>query len=184
MRDAFRLACAEIAAVAEGLDAGAVEAACGRIAGAGHVMVYGCGREALQLRGFAMRLAHLGRPVSVQGDMAAPPLGPGDLLLASAGPGELATVTALMRGARDAGADVLFLTARPETGPAALATQILTVPAQTMATDQVSSASRVLPMGSLYEGALFVLFEVMVGRLAEMSGETPDTMRARHTNME
>ncbi len=39
-------------------------------------------------------------------------------------------------------------------------------------------------MGSLYEGALFVLFEIMVLRLANIFGETPDTMRARHTNME
>ena len=39
--------------------------------------VFGCGREALQLNGFAMRLFHLGMPVSVVGDMTMPPLGAG-----------------------------------------------------------------------------------------------------------
>ena len=42
----------------------------------------------------------------------------------------------------------------------------------------------VLPMGSVYEGALFLLFEVMVLQLREILGVTPDAMRARHTNLE
>ena len=39
-------------------------------------------------------------------------------------------------------------------------------------------------MGSLYEGALFVVFEVMVLKLRDRLGVTPDEMRANHTNME
>jgi 6-phospho-3-hexuloisomerase len=42
----------------------------------------------------------------------------------------------------------------------------------------------VLPMGSLFEGALFLVCEVMVLRLAEILGQTMPMMRARHTNME
>jgi len=120
----------------------------------------------------------------MQGDMAVPPVGRGDLLLASAGPGELSTVTALMRVAGDAGAQVLFLTAEPETPSAELADFVLAIPAQTMARDRADAASSVLPMGSVYEGALFLMFEIMVLRLRDMLGETPQTMRARHTNLE
>ena len=112
-----------------------------------------------------------------------PPLGAGDLFLASAGPGELSTVAALMRTATDAGAARLFVTARRDTPTASLASHVLHIPAQTMATDRTAPTGT-LPMGSLYEGALFVLFEVMVQRLAALLGETPDSMRARHTNME
>ena len=39
-------------------------------------------------------------------------------------------------------------------------------------------------MGSLFEGALFVLFEVMVLKLIARLGITPEEMRARHTNLE
>jgi 6-phospho-3-hexuloisomerase len=39
-------------------------------------------------------------------------------------------------------------------------------------------------MGSLFEGAMYLVFEVLVLRLREVLGETPETMRARHTNME
>jgi 6-phospho-3-hexuloisomerase len=88
-----------------------------------------------------------------------------------------------MRVARDAGAGVLFLTAERGTPSARLATQVLPIPAQTMARDH-GPATSVLPMGSVYEGALFVLFEVMVLRLRDRLGVTPEAMRARHTNLE
>ncbi len=47
----------------------------------------------------------------------------------------------------------------------------------------MGSAS-VLPMGSLFEGAMFLVFEVLVLRLRDTLGETAGSMRARHTNME
>ena len=54
------------------------------------IVVFGLGREGLQMRGFAMRLFHMGRDVAVWGDMTTPALGPGDLFIVSAGPGDLA----------------------------------------------------------------------------------------------
>jgi 6-phospho-3-hexuloisomerase len=53
-----------------------------------------------------------------------------------------------------------------------------------MADDQGDSATSVLPMGSLYEGALFVLFEIMVLKLKGKLNISADAMRANHTNME
>jgi 6-phospho-3-hexuloisomerase len=184
VKDLFDRALAELSAVASRIDPGRVDAACTTVARARRIVLHGCGREGLQLRGFAMRLHHLGLRVAMQGDMAAPPVGEGDLLIVSAGPGELSTVTALMRVAREAGAEVLFLTAEPETPSAALATQVLSIPAQTMARDRGAAATSVLPMGSVYEGALFLLFEVMVLRLRDLLGVSPEDMRARHTNLE
>ena len=184
MKELFDTALAELSEVSARLDPSEVEAACATIARARRIVLYGCGREGLQLRGFAMRLHHLGRNVAMQGDMAAPPVGEGDLLLVSAGPGELSTVTALMRVAREAGAEVLFLTAEPATPSAARATQVLAIPAQTMARDRGAAATSVLPMGSVYEGALFLLFEVIVLRLRALLGVSPEEMRARHTNLE
>ena len=202
MDERVDIALGELRAVASRIDGEAVARACEMIAEARRVVLYGCGREGLQLRGFAMRLHHLGRAVAMQGDMAAPPVGPGDLLIVSAGPGELATVTALMRVAGSAGASILFLTAQPETPSAALASHVLTIPAQTMADDQVEAddqakandpaktndqhgaARSVLPMGSVYEGALFLLFEIMVLMLRDRLGISPEAMRANHTNLE
>eukprot|EP00250_Pteridium_aquilinum_P004332 c14551_g1_i1 orf=113-691(+) len=148
------------------------------------VMLYGVGREGLMMKGLAMRLFHLGLRVSCVFDMTTPPITSEDLLLLSAGPGTFSTVEALASVARLAGARVLLLTAQPS-GPAShLAHVIAHVPAQTMATDDTTASSSLLPMGSLYEGALFVLFEIVVLKLRDALRVTPDDMRARHTNLE
>jgi len=182
--DPFRIALDELDGALRRIDRAEVDAACDAIRRARTVVVYGCGREALQIKGFAMRLFHIGMPVAVVGDMTAPPLGAGDLFLVTAGPGELSTVTALMTVARDAGAHNLLITAEPDSSAGRLAHSMIVVPAQTMARDQGPARTSVLPMGSVYEGALFILFEVMVLKLKEMLGVSPQAMRARHTNME
>ena len=64
-----------------------------------------------------------------------------------------------------------------------LADFVLLLPAQTMADDQGATRS-VLPMGSLFEGALFILFEVMVLKLMALKKITYEDMRHRHTNLE
>ncbi|MER9556115.1 6-phospho-3-hexuloisomerase [Mesorhizobium sp. M0323] len=180
----FGIALNELGTVLERIDASRIDAACAILAGAKKIVTYGCGREALQVKGFAMRLYHLGLPVSVVGDMTTPPLGEGDVFLASSGPGETSTVLTLMQAAREAGATVLLLTAQADSTAAKLADFTLLIPAQTMADDQGPEKTSVLPMGSVFEGALFVLFEVMVLKLRDLTGVSAEAMRARHTNME
>ncbi|KAM0838750.1 hypothetical protein ACQ4PT_060762 [Festuca glaucescens] len=158
----------------------------------GRVFVHGVGREGLMMRALCMRLAHLGLPAHCVGDVTAPPALSGDLLIASAGPGTFSTVDAICGVARDAGARVLLLTARPEGDfPGRQADVVAHLPAQTMADDEDGGAAAAqgssqakLPMGSLYEGAMFVLFEMVVLELARVLGQSPAQMRARHTNLE
>jgi 6-phospho-3-hexuloisomerase len=52
-----------------------------------------------------------------------------------------------------------------------------------MADDSGTSVS-VLPMGSLFEGAQYILFEVMILMLREKLGVSRQAMRANHTNLE
>jgi 6-phospho-3-hexuloisomerase len=178
----FDRAMGEIGSVLEAIANDEIAQAIDAIAAANTIVAYGCGRESLQIQGFVMRLHHLGLAASMQGAMNTPPLGKGDLFVCSAGPGELSTVSALMGVAHAADAKILFLTAEPECDAARLADHVLTVPAQTMARDVGGTST--LPMGSVYEGALFVLFEIMELKLKARLGETNETMRARHTNME
>jgi len=178
----MREAAAELADAVAGIDDSALEPTVRVIAGAERVMLYGCGREGLMMRALAMRLHHLGLRVCMQGDMNAFPLGSGDLFLCAAGPGQLSTASALCGVAREAGARVLVVTAEPGGATSVLADELLVIPAQTMARDTGSDA--ILPMGSLFEGAMFLVFEVLVLRLRESLRETPESMRSRHTNME
>ena len=173
----------ELRGAVVGVDPEALAGAVSEISRARRIAAYGVGREGLMMRALAMRLYHLGLDTHVVGDMSTPPLGEGDLLLLSAGPGGFSTVMGLAGVARDAGARVLGFTAQPAGELARFADRVLVIPAQTMADDQVAGAS-VLPMGSLYEGAQFLVFELLVCELRDAIGETPETMRARHTNLE
>lgn len=179
----YRQALEELGSVLDRLDDAAVDRAVQTIASASHVAVFGGGREGLQIRGFAMRLFHLGRKVSVVGDMTTPAIGSGDLFLVVCGPGEISTAVALVGVAKAAGAKVLVVTAQPEGRVSRMADEVLVLPAQTMADDQGPAVS-LLPMGSVFEGALFLLFEVMVLKLKTALGVSTEAMRANHTNLE
>ncbi|GAB2294046.1 hypothetical protein Dimus_028262 [Dionaea muscipula] len=160
----------------------------------GSIFVYGVGREGLMLKGLCMRLGHLGLSAHCVFDMTTPPIGPRDLLIASAGPGGFSTVDAICGVARSNGARVLLLTAQPESGSSVKhATVVAHVPAQTMADDHHQDEDRLgdsdgdgghlersrplLPMGSLYEGALYVLFEMVVFVLGGVLAQTPEAVR-------
>jgi len=153
------------------------------IVAAKRIVVFGLGREGLQMRGFAMRLFHMGRDVSVWADMTTPPVGPGDLLFVSAGPGDLAMAETLVKIARTAGAKTALVTAQPKGGLAKLVDIVTVIPAQTMADDRGAKLS-VLPMGSLFETAQMIFFELVILKLRPRFAETSETMRARHTNLE
>lgn len=183
MTNLYQAALDDLGRVFQRLDPGPVERAIEEIAQARTIALYGVGREGLQIKGFAMRLFHLGCRAAMVGDMTTPPVGPGDLLIVSAGPGQFSTVAGLMGVARAAGARTLVVTAQPEGDCARQADVVLPIPAQTMADDSGPAAS-VLPMGSLYEGAQYILFEVMILMLRDRLGVSSDAMRANHTNLE
>ncbi|KAA2244328.1 SIS domain-containing protein [Salinarimonas soli] len=183
MASLYEAALDDLRAVFSRIDDGAVDRAVAEIAAARRIALYGVGREGLQMKGFCMRLFHLGRSAAMVGDMTTPAVGPGDLLVVSAGPGAFSTVLALMGVAREAGARTLVVTAQPGGEAARLADAVLPVPAQTMADDRGGAVS-VLPMGSLYEGAQYVLFEIMILKLRDRLGVSPEAMRANHTNLE
>lgn len=183
MTTLYQAALNDLGAVFARLDEDGVARAVDEIARARKIAVYGVGREGLQMKGFAMRLFHIGLDVSVVGDMSVPHLGEGDLLLVSAGPGEFSTVAALQSVARRDGARSLVVTAQPQGACARAADVVLHVPAQTMADDGGPQRS-VLPMGSLYEGAQYILFEIMILNLRDRLGVSAQAMRANHTNLE
>jgi len=143
----------------------------------------GAGREGLMIRAFCMRLMHLGLDAHMTGDMTTPPVGPGDLFIATVGTGRLPTMEALLLVARTAGARTAVITAQPA-GPApAMADTVVHLPAQTMADDRGDTGST-LPMGTLFEIAELVFFDLVALQLRERTGQASEDLRARHTNLE
>lgn len=174
----------ELRVAAAGVDPAALAGMVEELAGAGRVVCYGVGREGLMMRALAMRLYHMGLDAHVVGDMSCPPVGAGDVLVVSAGPGSFSTVLGLMGVAKGAGARVACVTAQPGAAVPAGSDRVLVIPAQTMADDTGPAVASVLPMGSLFEGAQYLVFEMLILMLRDRLGVAPDAMRARHTNLE
>ena len=177
-------AAAELQAAASRVNPAEVTNLVGVIAAARRIALYGVGREGLMMRALAMRLYHLGLDAHMVGDMSCPPMGAGDLLIVSAGPGDFSTVAGLVGVAHGAGAKTACITAQPHARVPKSCDHVMTIPAQTMADDQTPSHASVLPMGSLFEGAQFLVFEILILQLRDNIGATPAAMRARHTNLE
>ena len=182
-RDLALRAAAEVGEVLERIPSETTDELCAEIERARTIACYGVGREGLMMKALCMRLMHLGLDAHVVGDMTTPPLAEGDLLLTSAGPGRFSTVLALLAIAREAGARTAVVTARPDGEAPRQADLVVHLPAQTMADDR-GGATSVLPMGSLYEAAQLLFFDVVSIRLRERLAQSPEEMRARHTNLE
>ncbi len=184
LKDDARRAATEIADAVAGIDPAALDGLVAELAGARRVVCYGVGREGLMMRALAMRLYHAGLDAHVVGDMSCPPVGPGDLLVVSAGPGGFSTVDGLIGVAKRDGARVACITAQPDGSAAKLADRVFVIPAQTMANDRGAAATSILPMGSLFEGAQYLAFELLILALRARLAIEPEAMRARHTNLE
>ena len=115
--------------------------------------------------------------------MTTPPVGEGDLLLVSAGPGAFSTVMGLLGVAKSAGARTVVITAQPQGEAARAADVVIHLPARTMA-DDTGAGAGLLPMGSLFEAAQLIFFDLISILLRDRTGQTPEQMRARHTNLE
>jgi 6-phospho-3-hexuloisomerase len=175
---------AELTAAAARVDPAALQSLVEELAVARRIVCYGVGREGLMMRALAMRLYHLGCDAHVVGDMSCPPVAAGDLLIVSAGPGDFSTVAGLVGVAKVAGARTACVTAQASAPVPAACDRVLVIPAQTMADDQSPAPASILPMGSLFEGAQYLVFELLILALRDRMGVTPDAMRARHTNLE
>lgn len=172
----------ELAPAVRSVDEAQLDAVAKEILGSGVVVCHGVGREGIVMRGLTMRLFHAGVDAHSLGDMTTPAVGDGDLLILSIGPGRLRSVETFGQIAKDAGARVLVFTAQPGLLPEGLADHTVAIEAQTMASDGGSQA--VLPMGSAFEVALFVLVDLITNRVRAGRSESPEEMRARHTNLE
>ena len=177
-------ALADLAGVFAAMPEDALDGLIEAIVAAKRIVVFGLGREGLQMRGFAMRLFHMGRDVAVWGDMTTPALRRGRSLhspppdRAICRPRKRWLSVALKAGARTA-----LVTAQPGGGLAKRVDVVTVIPAQTMANDRGGKLS-VLPMGSLFETAQMIAFELAILKLRPRFSETSETMRARHTNLE
>ena len=148
--------------------------------------IFGCatGRSGFILRGFLMRLMHLGFTVYMVGETITPRLQPGDLLISMSGSGETAQPREIQRRANDVGARTLALTACPDSTIGREAQVTILIPGTTKLTLAHEPNSLQCP-GSLFEQATFLFLEAVVLLLYQRRlGHDQGEMLSRHTDLE
>jgi 6-phospho-3-hexuloisomerase len=148
--------------------------------------IFGCaaGRSGFILRGFLMRLMHLGFTVFSVGETITPRVRPGDLLLVMSGSGETAQPREMQRRANEVGARTLALTTHAGSTIGQEAQVTIPIPGTTKLTLTREATSVQCP-GSLFEQATFFFLEAVVlilyeRRLGRNRGEILD----RHADLE
>ena len=154
------------------------------IRGAPAVFVAGAGRSGLAMRGFAMRLMHLGKSAYVVGDVTTPAFAAGDLLVVGSGSGSTSGLVGVAKQAQARGGAVALLTIDPGSTLAKMSTTVVCVPASSPKSAVGGSLRSVQPMATLFEQTLGVLLDSCVLLLMEETGINEQKMFERHANLE
>ena len=183
MKSKIEIILREIKTVLSQIDEKQVEILMDEILKAEKIVVCGAGRVAMAIRGFGMRLGHLGLQAYTLGDSTVPGIGEGDLLIVASGSGETQTIFDLVSIAKKNKSSIVAITGNPESRIGLLADSFvkITAPSKTKAVDNFIS---VQPMTTLNEQCLGLFFDAVCLKLMERMGETHDTMWARHSNLE
>lgn len=147
------------------------------------IVVAGAGRVGMAIRGFGMRLGHFGFNAYTLGDSTVPGIGKDDLLIVASGSGETQTIYDIVKIAKDNKAQIALITGNPESRMGKLADTIVQIKAPSK-TKPVAGFKSVQPMTTLNEQCLGLFFDAVVLGVMEKTGETHDTMWARHSNLE
>ncbi|OUQ28690.1 hypothetical protein B5E77_02760 [Lachnoclostridium sp. An131] len=149
------------------------------------IFVFAAGREGISLRGFAMRLAHLGKKVYWVFDDTTIGITPGDLYITSEGSGEVGSFDYYLTKVKQAGGNVLMFTGNPD---GAHVKKYADYTVFVKATAYLAHRTDVIPtvqmMGNQYEQHLYMLCDIMIMLLTEELGLTYNDLEARHRNVE
>jgi 6-phospho-3-hexuloisomerase len=166
------------------LDDAQLDAAVGEITTARHVFLAGAGRSGVAIRGFANRLLHLGKPVSLIGEISSPHSRPGDLLVIGSGSGETASLVALATKAHATGVRIVLFTMDDNSAIARLADVVVVLPGVSPKLQADTAVDSIQPMGSAFEQISLLTYDAIVLELMATLGETNDTMFPRHADLE
>lgn len=183
MNDKIELILNEIKTVLAKIEGEQVELLIAEILAANKIVVCGAGRVGMAIRGFGMRLGHLGLNAFTLGDSTVPGIGEGDLLIVASGSGETQTIVDLVMIASKNKARIAAVTGNPESRIGKMGNTIvkITAPSKTKAVENFISAQ---PMTTLNEQCLGLFFDAVALKLMDKMNETHDTMWARHSNLE
>ncbi|MFT3876644.1 MAG: SIS domain-containing protein [Propioniciclava sp.] len=175
---------AELTRNAALVDDAQLAAAVAEIQRANHLFLAGAGRSGVAITGFANRLMHLGKSVSLVGEITSPHSRPGDLLIIGSGSGETASLVALARKAHAGGVRIVLITMDDRSTIAGLADVCVVLPGVSPKLRAATAVTSIQPMGSAFEQISFLSYDAIILELMDALGETSETMFPRHADLE
>lgn len=176
-----RLVLDELGHVAGSVTSARISSLVGAVSSHARVFVYGTGRSGLMLKAFAMRLMQMGLTSYVVGETTTPSIQAGDLLVVASASGETGSVLLMVRSALAQGADLLVITASPESSLARIKSPDVIIEAGSKAH---ASAASVQPLGSLFEQSLLLVFDSAILAMERRGTASNEDMAARHASLE
>ncbi len=154
------------------------------VAAAARIFVAGAGRSGLAMKGFAMRLMHLGFQVYVAGETTTPGINSGDLLLIGSGSGSTGSLVAMANRARASGARIGLITTQTNSPLGQAADIVLAIPAPPPQAGHSSNSPSIQPMASLFEQSLWLTLDALILMLMFELKVDSEVMFSRHANLE
>jgi 6-phospho-3-hexuloisomerase len=173
----------EISSVLEKTKQEQVELLISEILCAKTIIVCGAGRVGMAIRGFGMRLGHLGLKAYSLGDSTVPSISTGDLLIVASGSGETQSIFDIVAIAKKNQSRIAAITGNPESRIGKIADIVLIVQAPSK-TKMVNGIQSIQPMTTLNEQSLYILFDAICLDLMATMGESHESMWLRHSNLE
>ena len=140
----------------------------------GRVIGIGAGRMGYSLRGFIMRLVHMGASASFIGDTNVPSIQQSSTVIINSSSGETPTIKIFAQQAKDRGAAVFLITQNPISEIGKLSDVILEIP--TMESEQV--------MKTLPEQYSFILLDYITTVIVSRLGIAHDFLKDNHSVFE
>ena len=148
------------------------------------VFCAGAGRSGFQVKGFAMRLMHMGISSYVVGETCTPNIRENGLLVICSGSGETKSLVNHANKAKEVGAKIALITINPESTIAKLADVVVEISAPSPKSAKQGDIKSIQPMGSLFEQSEGIFMDISIMMLMEKRNLESDTMFGRHANME
>jgi len=176
------------------LDMAQLDAFMDAIIEAKHIFVYGTGREGISMRGFAMRLAHLGKSTYWLMDDTTIGMHEGDLFIICDGRGDIGIHRRIVEQASKTGAKIAMITGLPEGNLAKNYADVILFVHSTVYMDESHAQAdaprqhdvvpTTQPMGNQYEQHIYLLMDVIAILLKDKLGMSYGDMEANHRNIE
>ena len=174
----------ELSRTLNDLDDREIEQAVKEITTAKRIFFAGAGRAGLMMKGFAMRLMHMGFECHLAGDATTPSIQKNDLLIVASGKAETRTSSFFVDVARKAGARTLVITANPEGTVAEKADSLLILKAPKFRGDPDKERCSVQPMGNRFEQSALLVSDYIVKIIKEQMNLDIHVMYQNHSTLE